>query len=370
MARNNGGTPSEDLDNYVNDLADLGDSGDHDHDTDTQTTDQSTDRTTNDSTTTQDHTQQTSKEPAGTTDQTTGKQPTAKTQQQGQDKTQTTQPTQQQLKPLGNGVFADGEGNLVSQDGKLIAEKGFAARIHQQNQRFRTQNEQLNGEVTQLRTRVTELASLDNSMRQAGINADEMAQALDFASRYKRGDVLGIAKEIVALAMASGHNATDILGQGVGDSIDMRAVKALMDERLGPVQKSRQEDERKAQAERTARENYNRFVSENEYSDVHADAIVNLAKRENVSLQTAYNRLFQFAVQNQFDFSRRLDEQIHERQQQQSTQQQQQPTPTPKPMPNGATTRTNGALPTAVEPMNSADDDWGTILRQAMNTTM
>lgn len=282
--------------------------------------------------------------------------------------TATQQQTQQaELTPLQGGVFADKQGNIVSADGKLIAEKGFAARMHQQNQRFRQQNETLTNELTELRTRHTELRSLDESMRRGGINADEMAQALDFATRYKKGDVLGIAKEIVALAMAAGHNATDLLGKDVGDSIDMRGVKAMLDERLGPIGKQRQDEERVAQQRKIATENYNRFVTDNEFAEVHGDAIVRMAKAENISMQVAYNRLFQFAASNGFDFALPLGPQIeaHNEKARQTTTTTQQQT---KPMPSGATTRSNGALPTASEPMNDADDDWGTILRQAMTT--
>lgn len=284
--------------------------------------------------------------------------------------TSTQQQQQSELKPLGGGVFADAKGNIVSADGSIIAEKGFAARMHQQNQRMRSQNEQLTTELTDLRTRVTELRSLDQSMRTAGINSDELAQAIDFASRYKRGDVLGIAKEIVALAMASGHNATDILGKDVGDSIDMRAVTTLMDQRLGPISKQREDETRKVEAERVARENYNRFVSDNEYADIHGDAIVRLARTENISMQQAYNRLNRFAYDNQLDFTQPLGPQIEERQR--APVQTQQPAPTQqqvrKPMPNGASTRVNGALPAASVEMASADDDWGTIIRQVQQT--
>lgn len=363
MARNNDPMSSEETDKYINEIADIDDGDTHDTDVDVSTdnTGGTPDFKTGAPT---DKTDATAKVDAGSGQQqeVKGKAPKAAPAQG----TVEQQPNPAELRPLGNGAFADKAGNIVSADGKLIAEKGFAARMHQQNQRFRSQNETLTSEVNDLRTRVTELRSLDESMRRGGINADELAQALDFATRYKKGDVLGIAKEIVALAMAAGHNATDLLGKDVGDSIDMRGVKAILDERLGPIAKSRQEDEQKAQTEKVARDNYTRFVNDNEYADVHGDAIVRLARAENIPLQLAYNRLYKFAADNQLDFSMDLGPQIQERNTpaQQPTQQQ----PTPKPMPNGATTRASGALPAPAEPMNDADDDWGTIIKQAMAT--
>lgn len=372
MSRNNNGAAADDLDSYVDDLAGTGDDGAGNNDVDVSSSD--TGRDTNVSTDAQTATRDTqtqTQDPAGkATDNKATAAPTGKA--AGTD----TNAQQQQAEPprhLGDGIYMDKQGNIVTQDGKLVAEKGFAARMHQQNRRLVAQNEQLNGETTQLRTRVTELSALDNSMRNAGINADEMAQAVDFAARYKRGDVLGIAKEIVALAMASGHNATDILGKDVGDNIDMRGVKAMLDQRLGPIANSRQEDERKAAAEKAARDNYTRFVSDNEYADVHGDALVRLAQAENINLQQAYNRLSRFAFDNQLDFSMPLGPQIEERNNQARQQQQtQQPTQhaQQKPMPNGATTRVNGVIPTTNVEMASPDDDWGTIIRQAMNSTM
>lgn len=161
---------------------------------------------------------------------------------------------------------------------------------------------------------------------------------------------------------------TDLLGGEVGDSLEMRAMQRMLDERLAPITRAEQASQQQTQAQQAGVAAYNRFINDNEFADVHANDIVQLMQREGVNPQTAYNRIYRFAVANGLDFSQPLGPQVQARQQQMrsSQQQQQQQNRQQKPMPNGATTRRAGAVPQI--PLASADDDWGTIISQVQKT--
>lgn len=352
---------SAELDKYLNDLGDIPDDNDNN---DNDTTDNSggdNEQRSADNTPANDAAQNKNKDTdtqgqAQGGDQKAGQQPN-----KGKEGT-----AQSELKPLGDGSFRDKQGNITDQNGKVIAEGGFAARMYDTNKRLKTQLEERNTQLHNITSRVAEVESLARSIRSQNLDNNEVATALDLAGRMKRGDHLGVAKEVLAAVVAQGYNVTDILGTDVGDTIEMRAMQKMIDDRLEPItrqEKSRQETQ---QTETRAREAYTRFVSENEHADIHADAIANLARRDGITVQQAYNRIQAFAYQNGLDFTQPLQPQILAAQQQQPTVKQDNSLRTQRPMPNGAaTTRMNGA---EQQPLAGADDDWGSIIKGVQAT--
>lgn len=272
---------------------------------------------------------------------------------------------QDQLRPLGDGTFANSKGDIVDNQGRLIAQNGFAARMYHTNRRLKATLEERDQQLNQLSQAVGEVRALASAIQQAGLTNDEVAQAMDMASRMKRGDVLGVAKDVLAIIAAQGYNVTDLLGSDVGDSLELRAMKRMLDERLAPITREEQARQQQAQAAERGRAAYERFIQQNDFAEVHANEIVNVMRRENVNPQVAYNRLLQFASANGLDFSKPLAPQIALRIKQQQQQQQSQQA-RQKPMPNGAVTRGRGAIPSV--PLASADDDWGTIISEVQKT--
>lgn len=272
---------------------------------------------------------------------------------------------QDELRPLGDGTFTNQRGDIVDQSGKLIAQSGFAARMYHSNRRLKAQLDERSQQLNEIAQSVGEVRSLATSIQRYGLDNNEVAQAMDLAGRMKRGDVLGVAKEVLALIAAQGYNVTDLLGSEVGDSIELRAINNMINERLAPITRQEQDRQRQTEAAQNGKRAYDEFVAANDYADVHANDIVGVMKREGVNPQTAYNRLFQFATVNRLDFSKPLQPQVIARIQ--ANQKQQQNKQQQKPMPNGAATRSgNGAFP--AQPLASADDDWGTIISEVQRT--
>lgn len=288
-----------------------------------------------------------------------GKQPNNQQQQQPN--------RREQLTPRIGGVYSNSQGDIVDDRGNIIAPRGAAARYQQIAARQKMLIDGANGTIAELQRRLTDTGALDRVIRQRGFSTDEVAQAFDLLSRAKT-DILGVAKEIVALAVARGHNVTEVLGNEVGDSLDMRAVRTMLNEQLAPIHNAQRARQEQAQRDATVRRNYEDFVMRNEFADVHGEDIVRVSKRDGVNLQTAYNRLFAWAAKNDFDFSRPLGPQYQAR----VAQQQRRPTGPnvntqprmQRPMPNNASTRPPGAQ--QVQPQTSADASWTDIIQDAM----
>lgn len=297
-----------------------------------------------------------------------GKQPNNDAQKGQQPKQSNEAPKANNLRPIGDGAFADQQGNIVDQSGKIIAERGFAARMYNTNRRLKSDNEQMRAQLNEIVPQLREVQSLAGSIRQYGLTNDDMAVAIDMAAKYKRGDYLGVAKEVLAMVVAQGYNVTDLLGNEVGDSIEMRGIHRMIDERLAPITRQEQARQQQQAATERATAAYNNFVRSNPHADVHANAIA-YQMQQGVDPQVAYNQLREFAFDNGFDFSQDLGPQIEARR---KAAQQQQPTkgqrPNPKPMPNGAATRAgNGGADVAIS-MASPDDDWSSIIKSVQAT--
>lgn len=365
------GTNNEGFDDdYLNDVAGLGD-------------DQNSDTTVSES---DGGNEQQSQQPTQPVDEPTnrGSQQNEAEQQQQQTGVPSTQPRPNQnsqqpsqapqaTAPAGlqrhvSGNFVNDRGDIVRADGSVIAPRGSSRRLFELNGRLQSQNNELSARYQQLERQSQEVRLLNDIPRQFGMTNDEVAAALDLGAKLKRGDVLSVAKDVVAMLAAKGHNVTELFGGEVGDSVEMRAIQRMLDERFAPIQQQRQQQQREEQINAQARQNYNRFVSDNQYADLHGDIIVQFMQQNKTSMQQAYNAVRDFAARNNFDFSQPLGPQIEALMQQR--QQQQQPNQmvqqNGRPMPNGAAfTRPNG-----VQPMTPAfadpDDDWGTIIRRAM----
>lgn len=353
------------LDSYINSVSGLDSSSDNtssDTSSDTSTDTGGDDGATTDGTpsakTGETASESQQARPDGQQQQPTAKQPTPK----GQQPDKAGKDAQPKYARTPNGNILDDKGNIVDERGQIIAPAGKARRVYEDNQRLTRQTAQLQQERDHFEMQARGNVLLNGIPAQYGLTQQDVAQALDFAGRMKRGDAVGVARDLIAMISAQGHNVSELLGDTVGDSIDMRAVRHMLDERLGPIQQAREQSTQEQRQREEGQRNYDRFVSDNEFADVHGDAIVNLMKSQGISVQNAYNRLRQFAADNQFDFSEPLGPQIAARQ-----QQAQRPVQTQRPMPGtGAQTRSMNGVNAAAPRYADPDEDWGSIIKRAM----
>jgi hypothetical protein len=301
-------------------------------------------------------------EPAKTTE---AKEPKVdKTKQTPEDKGQP-KPNEQELRPAGNGLFFDGNHNLVDRTGKIIAAKGSETRMYLDKTRTEAQLTRVNKELETTKTELDKHRLLGGYAQQSGLNTDELASAVRMAARVKSGDILSVAKDVVAMAAARGHNITEILGSEVGDSVDMKALRHLVTSELAPIRQRYEAESQQEQQAAQAQQAYDTFVQKHEFADIHGEDIVNVAKRENVDLSTAYIRLRSFADRNRLDFSRPLGPQAQARAEAlRNGQGEQRPSASDRrPLPNGARSGAAPAAKPAGEMFADPTDDWGSIIR-------
>lgn len=264
------------------------------------------------------------------------------------------------------GGFVDkSTGNIVDEQGRILAKAGPARRLYEEKARVTYQNTQLTTELDRTKRELQAVQFLNGIPQQHGLSPQEVAEGLDIVARMKRGDVVGVTKDLVAKMVAKGHNVSELLGKEVGDSVDMKALSLMIDQRLAPITERETNSRQMAEAQQAALNKYNQFIDEHEYADTHGDDIVALVRDRGLSHEKAYWSLREYAVKNQLDFTRPLRPQIEARMQADQTQQTQQRVD-PRPLPgNGARTRPNGVTPPA-NTFASADDSWASIIQQTM----
>jgi hypothetical protein len=330
------------------------------------------------------HQQETTQEPSGQqpanqqadqqdqqgVDQTQQDRNATNAQQSNQGQDQQSQQTQEVRRPVGrhgSGQFVDAQGNIVTREGLIIAKAGRERRDYERFMKVSGNAQQMSQRAQQLEQELQQVQFLNNVPRQYGLSNDDVALGLDVARRMKAGDLLGIAREFVALAASKGVNISQIVGEKAGDAIDMAAVRAMLDERLAPLTQGQRQSQQEVEAEQVARQRYEQFVNDNEYADVHGDVIVATMQRNGVSMQAAYNQVRDFAIANRLDFSIPLGPQIEALARRQQTQQpsmtQQRPLPS-----SSASTREVGVQTPSVQ-YADPDDDWGSIIRNAMRNS-
>jgi hypothetical protein len=273
-------------------------------------------------------------------------------------------------------LFADKQGNIVTRDGRVMAARGEPAR-HWFNMSkqiaqlpvVQRQVEALNKQLQdnhQLIASAKELADLPQKL---GISREDYNAGIQFVAAWNK-DPLTICRDLVARTMARGFNATDILGNDAGNSIEMSALRNLVNEMTGPQrereQQIRVENENRTNAER----NYNAFMARYPLAAPHTSVIATLMRENKITAQEAYHELRYYALENGLDFTQPLGPQIEARQ-----RQSQQPQPQPQraltyraPMVagNGGGRRDHLTNETAMADPNSS---WGEILDSVMRSS-
>lgn len=286
-------------------------------------------------------------------------------QQQGQQAAE-----KSQLRRLGGGNFADQKGNIVDESGRVLARAGAESRLYVKLHQTSSQLTQAQQRIRELEDTSTTSQALNGLPQRLGLNNDDVTAALDLAAKVRRGDAVGAAKEIVAILAAQGHNITDLFGAEVGDSVEMKAIKRMLDDRFAPFDQQRQSQQQDREVQTAARREYDKFVSDNEFAELHQDDIVLVMKSEGLTAQQAYNKLMHFAARIGIDPSQPFEPQIRELQARQGGQQQQQQgqrQQPAKPMLNGGrggTLQNGGAAPAVA--MADPNDDWSSIINGAL----
>lgn len=272
------------------------------------------------------------------------------------------------FKRVGNDLIDD-KGNVVNEKGEILAKAGPDRRLYAETVRARSELEVARNENTQMRQQLEQAREFAELPQRLGISPDDYRDALNLARTFAQNPVQA-AKEVVARAMALGHNVTDILGNDVGNSVDMIALRRMQEElHQRPLREQQQAQQAREEQMRNAQTEVNRFLAKYPDAETHGEAIANLMAR-GVNPETAYLQIQNFALANGLDFSQPLGPQIAARneaavQSQVRTRGSVPPAGRRAPMNGGRTRESNQSL-TTDEQFANADASYGDIIRQVM----
>jgi hypothetical protein len=214
----------------------------------------------------------------------------------------------------------DAEGRIIGSDGKPIASTRQEKRdlftynkLRGVADNLRRQNETMTRELGQLR-------SLQQMPTQLGLNMDQVTEAMQFRARIESHPIDAV-REIVARVIGNGYTMDQLFGPDAPAAINASIINQALDQRLRPLTSRIAAEEREATVSRGAEEDFNTFVADHEYADVHGHEIVHLVQRDGVSPERAYYELRLAAERNGLDFSQPLIPQFAAKQGDQQGQQ-------------------------------------------------
>lgn len=303
--------------------------------------------------------------------------------------TAATQQSAQQTQQRPEGwLNSDAQGNLVDASGKIVARAGSERRLYESTIRARHELSQerqarteLYGQYQQLQQQVQQLQQRAQMHRQYGLDDAEMQEGLGFLQQWKQNP-LQVAEQVLTTLGAQGYDLSTLIGQfiQVGEDGQVRVaprqqqpnVHQMVNQAVQPYvqqqNQQRQIEEARTRLQQEAVNAANNFLMNPNYpyARVHEETLARMIQRDtsrSLTPEGAYAQLAQFAATNGLDLSQPLAPQIRARQQQQQQPQQpqqRQPSLTPG---NAGPSNVNAMNQ---PPVNSADDDYNSIVRQAM----
>jgi hypothetical protein len=216
--------------------------------------------------------------------------------------------------------------------------------------------------IERLEQQVNERNELTKFQTENGVSSAEVKEALGIVAQFKRNPADAV-RDVVARALAQGYTLDQLIGQEHIGAVNTAAIKQMMEQQRAQAQQEPPE----VRQQREVRERYDKFISEHEHSEVHANAIGDLAMKRGITPEAAYYKLREFAYMNMLDFAQPLGPQIaakRDQTQQPSTQVQQRPAA--KPMMSGNGAATAPVTDRTDKQTYSADDDWKSILRNEL----
>lgn len=276
----------------------------------------------------------------------------------------------QNLRPVPGGFLQDKNGNLYNAQGQMIARAGSERRLFERSQRQGAILEEQKSTIERLAQENQQYKQAMEQPSRLGITPEDLAVGYPIIADFKR-DPVGAARKMVEMVLGMGHNLQDIIGGDAGQSLDMKAVSRMLEDRLAPLNeigKVRAQQQQQEQQRRASEAAIARFVDEHEHSGIHLDAIDSLiGKNPGMSPERAYFEIRDFARKYNLDFSKPLGPQVANMRQagapnRDASQRRQSPRNIPLP---------NGRSRPAVRNMDqgnsaSATDTWDSIINRAL----
>ena len=244
---------------------------------------------------------------------------------------------------------AGGPQDLVDGQGNLVAQGGKERRFYETAQRERSRADNLEKELTTVKAQMDAVNNAGTLGTQYSLTPEEITTGAQIIAAYKNNPVETI-QYMLTQAQASGHNI-DALTTG---SLDMSAVKQMLDTALQPLVSEHQERADTQAAQGRATSVYNNFMAKYPDSAVHEDTLARLLNEDaSLSPEAAYFKLQSYYAKNNLDWTKSLA-QLQQAASAENTQQA---------LPEGSIANANVTDKPQVADVNTSTDD---IIRDAM----
>lgn len=255
-------------------------------------------------------------------------------------------------KPTGPQPLRDANGNV-------IADGGRERRFYEAAQVARQENARLQGELEKATAKVAAYETANTISTQLGLSPDEATTGAKLMAAYKNNPVETI-KYLLTEAQAAGHNVTGIVSGGT----DVAAIKQLIEQAFKPINDERAGNERAAQIEKQAVQQYNGFIARFPDAKIHEKTIARLLQSDpSLSVEAAYYKLQSFYLAKQLDWKKPLEVLAEEMKGQQQQQGNTSSVTRQPGLPGRGTSSTNAQASGEIADVNTSIDD---IVKESM----
>ncbi len=200
--------------------------------------------------------------------------------------------------------------DLVDKDGNVVATGGKERRFYETAHREKTRADGLTKEVATLTSQIEAINSAGTLGTQYGLTPEEITTGAQLIAAYKKNPVETI-QYMLTQAQAQGHNVDAI----AGGSVDMAAIKQLLDTSIKPLLDARNEEVDTQAANVKAQEIYNAFSAQHPDAAIHENSLARLLKQEpSLSPEAAYWKLRSYYNERSLDWTKSLEQLQNEQQ--------------------------------------------------------
>lgn len=204
----------------------------------------------------------------------------------------------------------DAQGRILDKDGNVIAANRAERRDMYNFNRLRTAADKISKHRDELLRENQQLREIKEMPGRLGLNLDQVSEAMEFRAKLER-DPVATVRDIVARVMANGYTMEQLFGADAPGYINSQIISRELDNRLRPLTERHAAEERERRISEVATRNMNDFLEKHEYAELHGDAIAQfVANNPGSTPEQGYYELRHWALQNGFDFTKPLREQV------------------------------------------------------------
>lgn len=215
----------------------------------------------------------------------------------GREPTDGSTPNEQQRKAAGPQDLVDAKGNVIAAGGK-------ERRFYETAQKEKLRADTISKELETVQARLAAMESAGSVGTQYNLTPEEVTTGAQIIAAYKQNPVETL-QYMLTQAQAAGHN---IDGLNAGGSMDMNAVRQMVENAVKPLMTEHQQRQDTQQTNARAQEIYDNFVTRFPDAPLHENSIARLLQSDSsLTPEAAYYKLQAFYAQKGLDWNKSLE---------------------------------------------------------------